>query len=129
MLISTIICCRLRWTKLERTLFERALSILYANRLSRLTYEGTVQEHVQKIIYTEKSVAEMHHLLTTYTHWDISLSQWLHGLFISNLPDDYLASYIDILEVFTDLYFSLFDLSSMIILIIEIETNCSIICK
>lgn len=87
-----------RWNKLERTLFERALSILYANRLSRLTYEGTVQEYVQKIICTEKSVAEMHHLLTNYTHWDISLSQWLHGLFISNLPDDYLASYIDILE-------------------------------
>lgn len=87
-----------RWNKLERTLFERALSILYTNRLSRLTYEGTVQEYVQKIISTEKSVAEMHHLLTNYTHWDISLSQWLHGLFISNLPDDYLASYIDILE-------------------------------
>ncbi|XP_060857831.1 KAT8 regulatory NSL complex subunit 3-like [Metopolophium dirhodum] len=87
-----------RWNKLERTLFERALSILYSNRLSRLTYEGTVQEYVQKIICTEKSVAEMHHLLTNYTHWDISLMQWLHRLFISNLPDDYLASYIDILE-------------------------------
>lgn len=99
MLINITICCRQRWNKLERTLFERALTILYANRLSRLTYEGTVQEYVQKIICTEKSVAEMHHLLTNYTHWDISLSQWLHGLFISNLPDDYLASYIDILEV------------------------------
>lgn len=75
------------------------MSILYANRLSRLTFEGTVQEDVQKIISTEKSVAEMHHLLTNYTHWDISLSQWLHGLFISHLPDDYLAPYIDILEV------------------------------
>lgn len=85
-------------------LFERAMSILYANRLSRLTFEGTVQEDVQKIISTEKSVAEMHHLLTNYAHWDISLSQWLHGLFIAHLPDDYLASYIDILEVKRNLF-------------------------
>jgi len=75
------------------------MSILYANRLSRLTYEGTIQEDVQKIISTEKSVAEMHHLLTNFTHWDITLSQWLHGILISNLPDDYLILYIDILEV------------------------------
>jgi len=74
MLINIIICYRQRWNKLEQTLFERALSILYSNRLSRLTYEGTVQEYVQKIICTEKSVAEMHHLLTNYTHWDISLT-------------------------------------------------------
>lgn len=69
--------------------------------MSRLTYEGTVQEGVQKIIATDKSVAEMHHLLTNYTHWDVSLSQWLHGHFVSHLPDDYFISYIDILEVFT----------------------------
>eukprot|EP00102_Acyrthosiphon_pisum_P026305 XP_016663515.1 PREDICTED: KAT8 regulatory NSL complex subunit 3-like [Acyrthosiphon pisum] len=87
-----------QWNKLKQTLFEKALSILYSNRLSRLTYEGTVREYVQKIISTEKSVTEMHHLLTNYTHWDISLTQWLHRIFISNLPDDYLASYIDILE-------------------------------
>lgn len=75
------------------------MSILSANQLSRLTFEGTIQEDVQKIIATEKSVAEMHHLLTNYIHWDGPLSQWLHGIFISHLPDDYLASYIDILEV------------------------------
>lgn len=84
-------------------LFERAISILYANRLSRLTFEGTAQDDVQKIIATEKSVAEMHHLLTNYTHWDLSLSQWLHGLFITHLPDDYLTAYIDILEVIKQL--------------------------
>jgi len=88
-----------RWNKIERTLFERTMSILYANRLSRLTFEGTVQKDVQKIIATEKSVAEMHHLLTNFTHWEISLSQWLHGILISHLPDDYLVLYIDILEV------------------------------
>lgn len=75
------------------------MAILHANRLSRLTFEGTVQEDVQKIIATEKSVAEMHHLLTNYTYWELTLSQWLHGLFISHLPDEYLALYIDILEV------------------------------
>jgi len=80
-------------------LFDRAIFILYTNRLSRLTYEGTAQEDVQKIIATEKSVAEMHHLLTNFALWDLSLSQWLHGLFITHLPDDYLALYIDILEV------------------------------
>lgn len=80
-------------------MFERTVSILNTNQLSRLTFEGTIQEDVQKIISTEKSVAEMHHLFTNYIHWDGSLSQWLHGIFISHLPDDYLASYIDILEV------------------------------
>ncbi|XP_050543024.1 KAT8 regulatory NSL complex subunit 3 [Daktulosphaira vitifoliae] len=89
---------KLRWTKMQRNLFERTMNILYANRLSRLTFEETAQEDVQKIISTEKSVAEMHHLLTNYTYWDPSLTQWLHGIFISHLPDDYLASYIDILE-------------------------------
>lgn len=72
---------------------------MYANRLSRLTYEGTVQEDVQKMIATDKSVAEMHHLLTNYAHWDMALSQWLHSLFVSNLPDDYYVVYIDILKV------------------------------
>jgi len=86
-------------------LFERAITIIYTNRLSRLTFEGTVQEDVQKIISTDKSVAEMHHLFTNYTHWDLSLSQWLHGLFITHLPDDYLALYIDILEVTVHVYF------------------------
>lgn len=75
------------------------MSILYSNRLSRLTFEDTAQEDVQKIIATDKSVAEMHHLLTNYTLWDIAMSQWLHTLFVTHLPDDYLASYIDILEV------------------------------
>lgn len=84
---------------MQRNLFERTMNILFANRLSRLTFEGTIQEDVQKIISTEKSVAEMHHLLTNYTYWDPSLTQWLHGIFINHLPDDYLASYIDILEV------------------------------
>ncbi|XP_050421591.1 KAT8 regulatory NSL complex subunit 3 isoform X2 [Adelges cooleyi] len=89
---------KLRWTKMQKNLFERTMNILYANRLSRLTYEGTMQEDVQKIISTEKSVAEMHHLLTNYTYWDPSLTQWLHGVFVTHLPDDYLAPYIDILE-------------------------------
>ncbi|VVC35359.1 Alpha/Beta hydrolase fold [Cinara cedri] len=89
---------KLRWNKLERTLFDRAMAILYSNRLSRLTFEGTAQDDVQKIISTDKSVAEMHHLLTNYTLWDIPMSQWLHTLFLTYLPDDYLTSYIDILE-------------------------------
>lgn len=111
---------------MERVLFEKAMSILYANRLSRLTFEGTVQEDVQKIISTQKSVAEMHHLLTNYTHWDISLSQWLHALLISHLPDDYLASYIDILEV-NNCYYYIFLLVIYVVFSIEIETNCSFI--
>lgn len=84
---------------MQRNLFERTMNILYANRLSSLTYQGTMQENVQKIISTEKSVAEMHHMLTNYTYWDPSLTQWLHGILITHLPDDYLSSYIDILEV------------------------------
>lgn len=88
-------------------MFDKAISILCTNRLSRLTFEGTAQEHVQNIIATDKSVSEMHHLLTNYTHWDISLSQWLHGLLLSHLPDDYLVIYIDILEV-NKLYIYLF---------------------
>lgn len=75
------------------------MTIIYSNRLKRLTFEGTAQEDVQKIIATQKSVAELHHLFTNYTHWDISLSQWLHCTFLTHLPDDYLAIYIDILEV------------------------------
>lgn len=109
-------------------LFERAISILYANRLSRLTFEGTAQDDVQKIIATEKSVAEMHHLLTNYTHWDLSLSQWLHGLFITHLPDDYLTAYIDILEVIKHLKIIFFFFNYILFKILtEIETYCSFI--
>lgn len=76
------------------------MSILYSNQLARLTFEGTNQEYVQKINATETAVAEFHNLFINNISMDLSLAQWLHRLLFSNLPDDLLASYVDILEVY-----------------------------
>lgn len=78
-------------------LFERVERILDMDQLGRLAVTGLPNECLRRNAIIEKSVSRMRAALAS-VHWDVKLTSWLHHLVMAHLPQNYMVSYIDILQ-------------------------------
>lgn len=87
------------WTPKQHKLFSQAVRVLDNDRLARLAYVD-VKKHevVQRRIQIDKSSERMRKVLANIG-WDTILCQWIHNLFMENLPPSYLSAYLDIMQV------------------------------
>lgn len=79
------------------SLYRQVANILDYDQLARLAVSGRQNEGIIRRCSVDKSVSRMRAALAA-VHWDIQLTQWLHGLLSENLPPSYMASYLDILQ-------------------------------
>lgn len=86
------------WTKNQLNLFTKIVSILDADRLSRLTYTNRLHEPIQRRITIDKSAQRFRKALSE-VYWESSLVQWLHEMLMSSMPPTYIAVYLDIMQV------------------------------
>lgn len=96
-------CCRelyyrVNWTPAQNRLFNGMVNILNSDHLARLACAGSCNEPILRRTLIDKSVKRVRRLMATVS-WDTKLTQWLHQLLIDNLSTQYLAAYLDILQV------------------------------
>lgn len=92
------LCCRVNWTPAQNRLFNGMVNILNSDHLARLACAGVSNEPIIRRTVIDKSVKRVRRLMATVS-WDTKLTQWLHQLLIDNLSTQYLAAYLDILQV------------------------------
>lgn len=85
------------WTGYQHTLFSKFTDILAMDRLARCTQLNHPNEPVLRRASIDKAVHRMRKALSVI-HWDIKLTQWIHGLLCDNLPVSYMTAYMDILQ-------------------------------
>lgn len=88
---------RFGWTKQQLSLYRMIRKILDYDQLARLAVQGRPNEGILRRCSVDKSVARMRTALSS-VHWNVQITQWIHGLLFDNLPPNYMASYLDILQ-------------------------------
>lgn len=88
---------KLGWTVYQHTLFSKVADILCLDRLARLTNTGHPNEAVLRRASIDKAVQRLRKAFAVI-HWDIKLTQWMHGLLVDHLPVSDITAYIDILQ-------------------------------
>jgi len=66
--------------------------------LARVSYVGNPFEPVLRRLQINVTAQRISHILTSVS-WDCKLTQWLHGILNDNLSWEYLAAYMDVLQV------------------------------
>jgi regulatory NSL complex subunit 3 len=73
------------------------MKVLHADRLARLANHDVENEPLLRRITVDKSAKRVRQVLSGAL-WDTKLTQWLHLALVDNLPTEYLASYLDIMQ-------------------------------
>jgi len=90
--------CSVNWTPVQNRLFNKMVRLLQADRLARLAQSGNWNEPVLRRITVDKTVRRVRQMLAS-VGWDVRLTQWLHATLIENLSRQYLAVFVDLLQV------------------------------
>jgi regulatory NSL complex subunit 3 len=93
-----MMCSSVNWTPVQNRLFNKMVRLLQADRLARLAHSGNWNEPVVRRITVDKTVRRVRQMLAS-VGWDVRLTQWLHATLIENLSRQYLAAYLDVLQV------------------------------
>jgi regulatory NSL complex subunit 3 len=86
------------WTNVQRHLFNDVMKSFHQEHLARLAYEGNPSEPVLRRSSLDLTAQRVRQALTKIC-WDGKLTQWLHAVLIDNLSLEYLAIYLDVLQV------------------------------
>lgn len=86
------------WTPLAQRLWAKALSILYSDRLIRLSIEGSPNEVVIRKMLAVKCANKFRHLFASIAFWDTSLLTWLHQTLCDHVAGQYLIAYHEAMQ-------------------------------
>lgn len=73
------------------------LKVFHADRLARLAQESHPREPIQRRLVIDKTAKRVR-LLLAQILWDPKLTHWLHNALCDNLPREYMAIYLDVLQ-------------------------------
>jgi len=74
------------------------MKALHNERLAELAYKNQTAEPVLRRASLDKA-ARHFRIKLNEVNWDTKLTQWLHDVLINNLNQEYLASYLGVLQV------------------------------
>lgn len=86
------------WTPIAQRLWAKALSILYSDRLIRLSIEGSPNEVVIRKMLAAKCANRFRHLFASVAFWDLSLLTWLHQTLCDHVAGQYLIAYHEAMQ-------------------------------
>eukprot|EP00094_Tigriopus_californicus_P000039 TCALIF_00039-PA protein Name:"Similar to Kansl3 KAT8 regulatory NSL complex subunit 3 (Mus musculus)" AED:0.34 eAED:0.40 QI:0/0/0/0.5/1/1/8/0/1090 len=89
--------CKDSWTTAQHRLFNRVLKVFHADRLARLAQDSHPREPIQRRLVIDKTAKRVR-LLLAQILWDPKLTHWLHNALCDNLPREYIAIYLDVLQ-------------------------------
>lgn len=86
------------WSPVQNRIFTKVTRILSSERLSRLAKTDSAMESIFRRTSVDIAARQFRETLAS-TGWDLRLAQWLHNLLFEHLSHEYLAIYLDILQV------------------------------
>lgn len=88
---------KILWSKEQRKIFYKIVSILNKEKTARLSRINSVHEPILRRTCLDSTAKRFRETLAS-TNWDLRIAQWLHGLLFDHLPQEFLAIYLDILQ-------------------------------
>nr|XP_012222923.1 PREDICTED: KAT8 regulatory NSL complex subunit 3 isoform X1 [Linepithema humile]XP_012222924.1 PREDICTED: KAT8 regulatory NSL complex subunit 3 isoform X1 [Linepithema humile] len=86
------------WSPVQNRIFSKVTRVLSSERLSRLAKTDNAAESIFRRTSVDIAARRFRETLAS-TGWDWRLAQWLHNLLFEHLSHEYLAIYLDILQV------------------------------
>ncbi|XP_012268871.2 KAT8 regulatory NSL complex subunit 3 [Athalia rosae] len=88
---------KILWTPVQNRIFTKVLRILSSERLARLAKANHATEPIFRRTSVDVAARRFRETLASAS-WDWRVAQWLHNLLFENLPQEYMAIYLDILQ-------------------------------
>lgn len=86
------------WTPAMHKLWAKATKILQADRLGRLTCEGSPNELILKRNLVEKAAHRLRHLFASVATWESGLLSWFHSTLQEHLMAPFLVGYHEAMQ-------------------------------
>lgn len=88
---------KILWLPVHHRIFSKVMRILTSERLARLAKSSCSTEPIFRRNSVDTAARRFRETLAS-TGWNSKTTQWLHSLLFENLPREYLAIYLDILQ-------------------------------
>ncbi|XP_015524390.1 KAT8 regulatory NSL complex subunit 3 isoform X1 [Neodiprion lecontei] len=88
---------KILWTPIQNRIFTKVMRILSSERLARLVKANSLMEPIFRRTSVDTAARRFRETLAS-AGWDFRVAQWLHNLLFENLPQEYMAIYLDILQ-------------------------------